>query len=93
MAIRSPKWIALAALVCAAPETPGVYELWDGDELLCVRSTHGGTLREELMHALFRVGEHATHFSWEITFRPTARERELLAEFESEHHRAPIFNA
>lgn len=93
MAIRSPKWIALAALICAAPETPGVYELWDGDEVLCVRGTHGHTLREELMQALFGVGTRATHFAWEISFHPTARERELLAEFESEHHRAPILNA
>jgi hypothetical protein len=34
----------------------------------------------------------ATHFSWEITYHPAARERELLAEFERVHHRAPRFN-
>jgi hypothetical protein len=55
-----------------APDTPGVFELWEDDELVFVGSTH---------------------FSWEITYHPNARERELLAEFEREHHRQPRFNA
>jgi hypothetical protein len=82
MAMRSRKWLVLAALVSAAPDTPGVYELWDGDELLCVRSTHGGTLREALVHELLEGGTRATHFSWEISFHPDARRRELLAELD-----------
>ena len=85
MAIRSPKWLVLAALVYAAPDTPGVYELWEDDELVCVRATHGGTLREELVHELFEAHAEATHFSWEISFRPAARAQELLAEYEAEH--------
>lgn len=92
MAIRSPKWLVLAALVLTAPDTPGVYELWDGDELIRVRATHGGTLRDELVHELLETRASATHFSWEITFAPDARERELLAEFEAEHHRPPKLN-
>lgn len=78
--IHSPKWLVLAALVSASPDTPGVYELWNGDELLCVRGTHGGTLREELVHELFETRVPATHFSWEITFHPEERERELREE-------------
>ena len=31
MAIRGPKWLIIAALVTAAPDTPGVFELWDDD--------------------------------------------------------------
>lgn len=80
MAIRSPKWLVLAALVAAAPDTPGVYELWDGDELICIGCTHGGTLRQELVHRLLEHDARATHFAWEITFAPEERERELLAE-------------
>jgi hypothetical protein len=92
MAIRSPKWLVVAALVFNAPETPGVFELWDDDEVVYVGSTHGEhpSLREELVSELAR--HPATHFSWEISFQPAARERELLDEFEVEHHRTPRFN-
>jgi hypothetical protein len=83
MAMRSPKWLVLAALVTSAPDTPGVYELWDDDELLCVRSTHGRTLRAELVHELLEAHVRATHFRWEIHFDPQARERELLAELKT----------
>jgi hypothetical protein len=85
MAIRSPKWLVLTALVVAAPDTPGVYELWYDDEVIRVAATHGRTLREELIHELFRTGARATHFAWEISFHPEERERELLAELEARH--------
>jgi len=93
MAIRSPKWLVLAALVVAAPDTPGVYELWDDDEVLCVRGTHERTLRQELVHELLELDARATHFSWEISFAPTEREQELLAEFEAKHHKRPKLNS
>jgi hypothetical protein len=94
MAIRSPKWLVVAALVTLAPDTPGVFELWDGDELLYVGSTRRKeTLRTELERELAAHAREATHFSWEITFDPDARSRELLAEFESEHHHPPRFNS
>lgn len=92
MAMRSPKWLVLAALVAAAPDTPGVYELWEDDELLCVRGTQGRTLREELVHELLEARTAATHFSWEISYRAATRERELLDEFEAEHHHPPKLN-
>jgi hypothetical protein len=88
MAIRSPKWLALAALVAAAPDTPGVFVLWDDDELLYVGATRD-SLRKELVHELLEHESRATHFSWEITFDPAARERELLAEHTLEYHRPP----
>jgi hypothetical protein len=94
MAIRSPKWLVIAALVTLSPDTPGVFELWDGDELLYVGGTgRRETLRSGLERELSVHAAEATHFSWEITFDPDARTRELLAEFEREHHRAPRFNS
>jgi hypothetical protein len=94
MAIRSPKWLVIAALVTLTPDTPGVFELWDGDELLYVGSTRRKeTLRTELERELSAHAAEATHFSWEITFNPDARGRELLAEFVHEHHRPPRFNS
>ena len=79
MAIRSPKWLVLAALVATAPDTPGVFELWDDDELLHIGATRG-SLRKELTQELLERESRATHFSWEISYDPVARERELLAE-------------
>jgi len=95
MAIRSPKWLVLATLVAIAPDTPGVFELWDDDEVVFVGATRSerSTLRSELVHELLESRRDATHFSWEITYEPAARERELLAEFEHEHHRPPRFNS
>ena len=81
MAIRSPKWLVLAALVVATPDTPGVYELWDDDELMYVGATRD-SLRRELVERLLEHESAATHFSWEITYAPEARERELLAELD-----------
>jgi len=85
MAIRSPRWLFVAALVLAAPDTPGVYELWDDDEVILLSAALGGrqTLRSRLAHELLAQDEgerHITHFSWEITFAPAARERELRHE-------------
>lgn len=92
MPIRSPRWFFAAALVLAAPETPGVFELWDNDEMVYVGATRGP--RESLRRALAREMElhDATHFSWEITWRPAVRERELLDEYLAQHARPPRFN-
>ena len=80
MASRPPKWLMLAALIVLTPDTPGVVELWDNDELLCVRATRA--LRTELMQQLSEHPGEATHFSCEITYRGEARERELREEYE-----------
>ena len=93
MAIRGPKWLVIAALVTMAPDTPGVFELWEDDELVFVGSSGNSTLRHQLVHDLLESGRDATHFAWEITFQPAARERELLAEFEHQYHRAPRLNS
>ncbi|TMH39247.1 MAG: hypothetical protein E6H54_21395 [Betaproteobacteria bacterium] len=95
MAIRSPKWFVLAALVVAAPDAPGVFELWDDDELMYVGETRGErpSLRKELVHELLERDSPATHFSWEITFDPASRSRELLAEYLLEHRHPPRRNA
>ena len=95
MAIRSPKWFLLATLVAMAPDTPGVLELWDGEELVYVGATRGehSSLREELRRQVLAHAADVTHFSWEISFDPQPRERELLREYLLEHHRAPRFNA
>jgi len=94
MPVRSPKWFILASLLVAAPDTPGVIELWDDEELVYVGAAHESIRRElanELMGHTSWSGS-TTHFGWEINFRPTARLRELLSEFEETHHRPPRLN-
>ena len=87
------RWLVLAALVSLAPDTPGVIELWDDDELIYVGATRSKeTLRTELERELAAHAE-TTHFSLEITFDPDTRSRELLAQFVHEHHRPPRFNS
>lgn len=93
MGIGQPKWLVIAALVTMAPETPGVFELWENDELVFIGSTSDNTLRSQLVRELLEIDRHATHFTWQITYHPAARERELLAEFERVHHRSPRFNS
>lgn len=94
MAIRSPKWLVLAALVAMTPDIPGVFELWDDDELVYVRATRANeTLRTELTRQLAASDLAVTHFSWEITYHPEVRERELLAEAELAQGRKPRLNA
>jgi len=83
MGIRSPKWLVLATLVLSAPDTPGVYELWNDEELLRIGvADKRRTLREALTRELLEEGLAATHFRWEISFDPVARQRELISELE-----------
>ena len=94
MAKHGPKWLVLAALVTLAPDTPGVIELWDDDELVYIGATRNReTLRTELERELKAHPAEATHFTLEITVHPEDRLRELLTEFELEHHRRPRLNS
>jgi len=75
-----------------APEEPGVYALWDGDELVYYgRAIDGGTIRAQLLVHLERT--HATHYSWEVCPDPATREAELLRDYRRLYGRAPRDNA
>ena len=71
-----------------APDGPGVYTLWQGDELIYIGRANGGakTIRSCLLDHYFGsvdpVTERATHYSWELTDDPAAREAELLREYQ-----------
>ncbi|HEX7054603.1 MAG TPA: hypothetical protein VF211_11805 [Burkholderiales bacterium] len=77
-------------VVQGAPDEPGVYALWEGDEL--VYYGRAPRLREAL---LARLASHpaATHYGWELCADPARREAELLRAFEREHGRMPRDNA
>jgi len=94
MAIHSPRYSFTSATLGSAPKQQGVFWLWDGDELIFVgRVTGNGSIQSCLIE--HRAGDHgpctqgATHFGWELTRFPAAREAELLADFTAKYKRLP----
>jgi hypothetical protein len=85
-------------MVSGAPPDPGVFALWEKEELIYYgrvqgeRATIQSCLREHLVG-----GDHctarATHYGWEISSNPRMREAELLREYERLHGRLPRCNA
>jgi hypothetical protein len=80
------KWPFKAALLDDAPDTAGVYALWDDATLLYVGRAKGGadTIRSRLMaHAQrgsARQRGTPTHYGWEICRNPRERQAQVLAE-------------
>jgi hypothetical protein len=75
-----------------APNEPGVYTLWQHEEVIYYGRAHGeATLRSRLLEH-FEAGVPATHYSWEISRDPAARESELLSEFRRSFGRLPRLN-
>lgn len=81
-----------------APAEPGVYALWENAELIHYGHASGGaiTIQRALMeHLSGRAGsctQRATHYGWEISLEPAAREAELLAEYQEAFNRVPRCN-
>jgi hypothetical protein len=98
MPIASPRYAFNAVMVSGAPPDPGVYALWEGEELIYYGRALGqaatiqSSLREHL-EAADRCTSRATHYGWEISSNPRAREVELLREYERSHGRLPRCNA
>lgn len=85
-------------LVGAAPDEAGVYALWKGEELLYIGRAMGrrSTIRALLIDHL--AGLHgpctrrSSHYQWELSPRPEAREAELLEEYRTQFRRLPRCN-
>jgi hypothetical protein len=98
MPIASPRYAFTATMVSGAPPDPGVLALWEKDELIYYGRAQGqnttiqSRLREHLERGE-RCTSRATHYGWEITNNPGAREAELLREYEKSHGRLPRCNA
>jgi hypothetical protein len=81
--------------ISGSPHEPGVFALWDGDEMIYVGHTIGrhATLKSVLSdHCLGVFGEctqGATHYSTEVSLDGARREDELLYEFCVIHGRLP----
>jgi hypothetical protein len=98
MPIASPRYAFNAVMVSGAPPDPGVYALWEGDELIYYGRALGqaatiqSSLREHL-EAADRCTSRATQYGWEISSNARALEVELLREYERSHGRLPRCNA
>jgi len=80
------KWRFAETVIEGAPDTPGVYVLWNGHSPLGVGHALGGDdtiqsrLRKHLEHANAAGVPLATHYSWEMCRHPLLREQELVSE-------------
>ena len=78
-----------------APDRQGVYVLYDGNEITYYGHSDTsirGRLRRHHGGNEGRCTQAATHFAWETTTRPEAREVELLNAFKRVYGRLPRCN-
>jgi hypothetical protein len=97
MPIASPRYAFTPTMVAGAPSDPGVYALWENDELIYYGHARGEseTIQSCLRAHLARGVDctaRATHYGWEIAANPPAREVELLREFERANRKLPRCN-
>ena len=80
-------------VIAGAPQDPGVYALWDGEEVIYYGR---GMIRARLMDhfhgRLVPLTRRATHYGWEICKDPAAREAELLEEHQRMFGKPPRLN-
>ena len=97
MPIASPRYALTPTMVSGAPNDPGVYALWENDELIYYGHARGesATIQSCLQQHLRgeTACKGATHYGWEISANPPAREAELLREYQRAHKRLPRCNS
>jgi hypothetical protein len=96
MPIEAPRYHLTRSMVAGAPEEPGVYALWKGEELIFLgRASQAATIRACLVEHLGGAcpcTRQATHYTWELSLQPAAREAEVLREFQARFGRLPRCN-
>ena len=95
MPISAPRYRLSSIIAQGAPHQPGVYALWQDDEMIYLG--RAVSIRDRLLGHLERSNEpcvgDATHYTWELALKPEAREAELLEQFRERHGRLPRCNA
>jgi hypothetical protein len=99
MSIKFQSLPFTAPLIEAAPDTTGVFALWqDGGVIYLGKASVGSaTIRAALSAQLeARQSNHITcktlRVSWEVAENADRRHDELLQEFETAHHCLPLWN-
>jgi hypothetical protein len=85
------------ALIEAAPDTTGVFALWQNGGVIYLGKASAGsaTIRKALSEQFIArkwSGLSAARCSWEVVDDPDRRHTELLREFEAAHHCVPLWN-
>jgi hypothetical protein len=98
MPIASPRYALTKTMVAGAPADPGVYAVWENEELIYYGHARGDseTIQSCLKQHLGGSNSctaRATHYGWEISANPPAREADLVREFERQNKRLPRCNA
>jgi hypothetical protein len=94
MEIAGPRYVFTLLGINEAPAAQGVFWLWDHDELIYAgRAVGNQTIRACLAdHCAGDYGpctQRATHYAWETSNYPVARQAEILEQFEKQHGRPP----
>jgi hypothetical protein len=97
MPIASPRYALNKTMVGGAPNDPGVYALWEEDELIYYGHARGGSVTIQSCLKEHLAGGNgctagATHYGWEIAANPPLREAQLVREFERQYKRLPRCN-
>lgn len=95
MPIASPRYPFVKGALEGAPEDPGVYELYEREELVYVGYAElPAGIQSRLLQHYYALREpaRASHYAWEICRDPRTRHAALLMEFERLHLRRPRCN-
>jgi hypothetical protein len=98
MPIASPRYALTKTMVAGAPADRGVYAVWENEELIYYGHARGDSETIQSCLKQHLAGSNgctarATHYGWEISANPPAREAELVREFERQNKRLPRCNA
>ena len=81
------------SLVANAPDTPGVFALWEGGGIVYYgRTTTIRIALDEQLRARAMSAQHVSGCSWEVAPDPERRQGELLRQYVAAHHALPLWN-
>src|SRR3954465_15256631 len=100
MPIANRHWTFSSLVVSGAPAEPGVYALFEDEEIAYYGcALQGSTIQSALNELLTRVPagpggclQPVNPFPWEISYRPRLREAQLLREYETANQHPPRCN-
>ena len=97
MSIKSQSLPFTESLIEAAPDTTGVFALWqNGGVIYLGKASAGAATIRKALGAQFAArqwsGIASLRCSWEVAEDPDRRHSELLREFEVAHHCVPLWN-